>query len=73
MPVNRNPKNRRTAQPPAAKPETPPQPDLAAQDPRPQPTENLDKETERDREIALAEAEWQNLWDATEVIDMDKW
>jgi hypothetical protein len=29
--------------------------------------------TERDREQALADAEWKNLWDATEVIDMDKW
>jgi hypothetical protein len=29
--------------------------------------------TERDREYALADAEWKNLWDATEVIDMDKW
>lgn len=32
-----------------------------------------DEPTERDREHALADAEWKNLWDATEVIDMDKW
>ena len=31
------------------------------------------KETEADRQKALAEAESKNLWDATEVIDMDKW
>jgi hypothetical protein len=31
------------------------------------------EETELDREKAIAEAEWKNLWDATEVIDMDKW
>lgn len=30
---------------------------------------NLDEVTETD----LAEKEWQHLWDATEVIDMDKW
>jgi len=29
-------------------------------------------ETEEDRVKALAEAELKNLWDATEVIDMDK-
>jgi hypothetical protein len=43
-------------------------------------TENKDpgkakfgEETEQDREKAIAEAEWKNLWDATEVIDMDTW
>ncbi len=36
-------------------------------------SEDLGKETERDREHALADAEWKNLWDQTEVIDMDKW
>ncbi|MCP9470722.1 MAG: hypothetical protein NNA31_12070 [Nitrospira sp.] len=28
-------------------------------------------DTEEDRDKALAEAEWKNLWEATEVIDMD--
>jgi hypothetical protein len=31
------------------------------------------EDTEVDREKANADAEWKNLWDATEVIDMDKW
>jgi hypothetical protein len=30
------------------------------------------QETETDREKDLADAESKNLWDATEVIDMDK-
>jgi hypothetical protein len=33
----------------------------------------LGEETPEDRERALAEAEWKNLWEATEVIDMDTW
>jgi hypothetical protein len=31
----------------------------------------LEEETEEDRLKALADAEKKNLWDATEVIDMD--
>ncbi len=31
------------------------------------------EETEEDRVKALADAERKNLWDATEVIDMDTW
>jgi hypothetical protein len=31
----------------------------------------LGRETEEDREKELADAELKNLWDATEVIDMD--
>lgn len=31
------------------------------------------EETEEDRIKALADAERKNLWDATEVIDMDTW
>jgi hypothetical protein len=30
------------------------------------------EETALDKEKDLADAEWKNLWDATEVIDMDK-
>ena len=36
------------------------------------PRQSFGEQTEADRERDLAEAESQNLWDATEVIDMDK-
>jgi hypothetical protein len=36
------------------------------------PQGNFGEETEADREKDLADAELKNLWDATEVIDMDK-
>ena len=36
------------------------------------PRRNFGEETEADREKDLADAELKNLWDATEVIDMDK-
>jgi hypothetical protein len=36
------------------------------------PQQNFGEETEADREKDLADAELKNLWDATEVIDMDK-
>ena len=37
------------------------------------PSKDIGEETQADKEKALADAEWKNLWDATEVIDMDKW
>ena len=36
------------------------------------PRRTFGEETEADREKDLADAELKNLWDATEVIDMDK-
>lgn len=69
MPVNMDPsKKRRRPQTTTAS---------AAEDRRTdatstQPRETFGEETEADREKDLAEAELQNLWDATEVIDMDK-
>ncbi|MBP8117351.1 MAG: hypothetical protein H8K05_12225 [Nitrospira sp.] len=36
-------------------------------------TTRFGEDTEADREKARAEAELKNLWDATEVIDMDTW
>lgn len=87
MPVNMDPHKRRKkaapqeAQPAADKPGTPPENQPAArakpasgqQSPPSPKSNNPDEMTERDRELALADAEWKNLWDATEVIDMDKW
>jgi hypothetical protein len=70
MPVNMDPKKRRRAsqqEAEASKPDT-----QAATSEQGQPQDPL-CETEADREKALADAEWKNLWDATEVIDMDKW
>jgi hypothetical protein len=36
-------------------------------------TKKFGEDTEADREKAIADAELKNLWDATEVIDMDTW
>lgn len=41
-------------------------------DTAPPPRQTFGEETETDREKALADAELKNLWDATEVIDMDR-
>ena len=71
MPVNMDPKNRRRkAESIADEPQpgsgAPPESNSA--EPKPFGVEN-----EEDRQKALADAEWKNLWDATEVIDMDTW
>jgi hypothetical protein len=67
MPVNMDPK-KRLKKPAAGQPNPSPgasrQTDAVPKDPG--------EETQEDREKALADAEWKNLWDATEVIDMDK-
>jgi hypothetical protein len=69
MPVNMDParKRRREPLPPEADSSTskkePTMPTQAAQ---------FGEETEEDRVKELADAEQKNLWDATEVIDMDK-
>jgi hypothetical protein len=68
MPVNMDPKKRlrkQEAEQPAPSPASPDQAGTA-------PTA-FGKDTPEDKEKALADAEWKNLWDATEVIDMDKW
>ena len=69
MPVNMDPAKKRRRQPSPPEADSPPPvkkttvPTSAAQ---------FGEETEEDRVKALADAEQKNLWEATEVIDMDK-
>lgn len=66
MPVNMDPaKRRRRKQTQLAS-------DLAQADAERKQRAQFGEETEEDRQKALADAESKNLWDATEVIDMDK-
>ena len=60
MPVNMDPaKKRRSTQAQSAQPSV-------------HEGRTFGEETTVDKEKDLADAEWKNLWDATEVIDMDK-
>jgi hypothetical protein len=65
MPVNMDPKRKRkpTSGSPGKAPsaQQPPSPPAKPKDP--------DAPSEAD----MAEKEWKHLWEATEVIDMDKW
>lgn len=69
MPVNMDPTKRRRKPQPA--------PDAVANpttdSPEARKAKDFGDESEADRQKALADAESKNLWDATEVIDMDKW
>ncbi|GAB1721986.1 MAG: hypothetical protein GDA65_11660 [Nitrospira sp. CR1.1] len=65
MPVNMDPGKRRRRQP--VEPAAPPSDQETAH------VKRFGEDTEADREKAIAEAELKNLWDATEVIDMDSW
>ena len=69
MPVNMDPNKRKREQ---ATPEEE-SCEQHAQDNKESDKAKFGEETEQDREKAIAEAEWKNLWDATEVIDMDTW
>jgi hypothetical protein len=67
MPVNMDPAKRRRRTPkPADSPAVQP-----AAETQPKEQAPFGAETEEDRLKALADAERKNLWDATEVIDMD--
>ena len=69
MPVNMDPAKKRKRQPSPQETDSSPSekkttvPTQAAQ---------FGEETEEDRVKTLADAEQKNLWEATEVIDMDK-
>jgi hypothetical protein len=66
MPVNMDPAKKRRKQPKTDSSQS----DKAQTMPK-QPVQ-FGEETEEDRVKALADAESKNLWEATEVIDMDK-
>jgi hypothetical protein len=69
MPVNMDPsKKRRRIHPDAASASAQPPPIHASSSPE----RTFGEETDEDLEKDLADAESKNLWDATEVIDMDK-
>ena len=66
MPINMDPAKKRRRQP--APPEADsPQPETISKR-----SVQFGEETEEDRAKALADAESKNLWEETEVIDMDK-
>ena len=68
MPVNMHPEHKRRRSPsPDPQSSEPAQPT----DPPVKIREQFGNDTDEDTNKALAEAEWKNLWDATEVIDMD--
>ena len=69
MPVNMDPAKKRRRQ--SSPPETDSSPSEKAKTVPPQAVQ-FGEETEEDRVKTLADAESKNLWEATEVIDMDK-
>ena len=69
MPVNMTPRK----DPDDPKQEVPPEGESEEQATTKPTDRAFGEPTEADREADLAEAEWKNLWDATEVIDMDTW
>jgi len=68
MPVNMDPAKKHRGTPPPAD-AVPAQSETES---KPVPKGRFGEETEEDRIKALADAESKNLWDATEVIDMDR-
>jgi len=69
MPVNMDPAKKRKRHP------SPPETDSSLSEKKttvPTQATQFGEETEEDRVKVLADAEQKNLWEATEVIDMDK-
>ncbi len=69
MPVNMDPAKKRKRQPARPEADSPPTEQTATV---PAQAVRFGEETEEDRVKELADAEQKNLWEATEVIDMDK-
>lgn len=69
MPVNMDPSKKRKRQLPSQETSSSPSEN---ETPAARQAAQFGKETEEDRVKELADAELKNLWDATEVIDMDK-
>jgi hypothetical protein len=69
MPVNMDPAKKRRRHPPPQAVDSSPSENANTV---PSHVAQFGEETEEDRVKALADAEQKNLWDATEVIDMDK-
>ena len=69
MPVNMDPAKKRKQELSPSQADTPPS-EKATTAPTQAP--KFGEETEEDQVKALADAEQKNLWEATEVIDMDK-
>jgi hypothetical protein len=64
MPINMDPAKKHRRRPPDPTPSNTPEASSSEK--------QFGEETEEDRLKALADAEKKNLWDATEVIDMDR-
>lgn len=69
MPVNMDPAKKRKRQPTQPAADSTP---LEQKPTKPAQSVQFGEETEEDRVKELADAEQKNLWEATEVIDMDK-
>jgi len=69
MPVNMDPSKKRRR---GSRDSEPAQQSTPPREPSPRTSLEFGEETDSDRERDLAEAELTSLWDATEVIDMDK-
>ena len=69
MPVNMDPSKKRRRSPSEAAPASE---QAQTTNASATPQQSFGEETELDRQKDLADTERKNLWDATEVIDMDK-